>query len=220
MGIIVDGIILLCLATCIFMGYKRGFSASIFKIMSFILAVALSLILYKPVSNIVIEKTHINENIKNSIVEKFDNEAETVEDQEAKGNSMDKSIFSNISEKIKNTTNETKEKVIEESSTELSNKIVHIGIGIALFLVIRIILLIVAFVLSLITKLPVIEQFDKVGGIIYGILQGLIIVYIVLAIISFANVLEVMQPVESAIRSSLLGNMLYSNNIIINFFIK
>ena len=54
-----------------------------------------------------------------------------------------------------------------------------------LFIIARIALIVLKFITALIAKLPVIKQFDKLGGIIYGLLEGLVITYLALALISF-----------------------------------
>ena len=50
MGIIVDIILIAILCTCIFFGYKRGLIGVIVKLFSFVIALAISLILFKPIS--------------------------------------------------------------------------------------------------------------------------------------------------------------------------
>lgn len=212
MGIIIDIFILAVLTICTLLGFKRGLSKSIFKIISFVLAIILTFILYKPVSNIVIEKTQINERMKNSIIKQFN------KDEKDETKDTNNGMLGNISESIKNTTEETKDMIVEQTATEISNKIIDVGIAILLFLLIRIILLIVMAALSIIINLPLIKQVDKAGGIIYGILEGLLIVYVILTLISFMSVIDALIPVKNAIENSLLGNWLYNNNIIVKLF--
>ena len=68
MSIIVDLIIIAILAICIFFGYKKGLTKCIIKIASFFIAIIVAVMFYKPVSDIVIEKTSIDESIESSIV--------------------------------------------------------------------------------------------------------------------------------------------------------
>ena len=67
---------------------------------------------------------------------------------------------------------------------------------------------------SLIAKLPVIKQFDKLGGVIYGILEGIIIIYLTLAIISFIAPI-IGENIITAIDESMVGSMLYNNNLLL-----
>ena len=68
MSLIIDGIILGLLLLCILIGYKKGLTKCVIKILSFVVAVVIAAILFKPISNIVIEKTEIDDNIKSAIV--------------------------------------------------------------------------------------------------------------------------------------------------------
>ena len=69
MSIIIDIVIVAILLLCIFLGYKRGLASSVLNILSFILAIIIAILLYKPVSDWVIQNTQIDETIENAIVE-------------------------------------------------------------------------------------------------------------------------------------------------------
>ena len=68
MSIIIDLIILGILGISIFFGYKKGLTKCIIKILSFFIALAVAAILFKPVSNFVIQNTEIDDKIKESVV--------------------------------------------------------------------------------------------------------------------------------------------------------
>ena len=75
-------------------------------------------------------------------------------------------------------------------------------------------LIFLRFITSLIAKLPVIKQFDKLGGVIYGLLEGLIIIYVILAIISFVAPMT-NGNIVTAIDEAFIGSMLYNNNLLL-----
>lgn len=235
MGVIVDIIILAIVAICILVGYKRGLSKSILKIASFLIAIILALILYRPIANVITDKTDLNKNIRNGIIEKFNKDVEEIEKGETpekieetkeESNQENKeikiAITDNIGEKIKDETEEMKKKIIEETATEIANRVVDIGAALVVFIVVRIILLVVFALLDLITKLPILKQVDKTGGIIYGILQGLLITYIILAIIYLLNMISGLSSIGIVkdIDNSLLGKILYNNNLLLKLFLK
>ena len=62
--------------------------------------------------------------------------------------------------------------------------------------------------------LPIIKQLDKLGGFIYGLIEGLLIIYIVLAIVSFVHV----QELQLAIKTSYIASILYNNNLLLMLF--
>lgn len=227
MGIIVDIIILAIVAICILVGYKRGLSKSILKIASFLIAIILALILYRPIANVITDKTDLNKNIRNGIIEKFNKDVKENENNETSEATEETkevkiAITDNIGEKIKDETEEMKKKIIEETATEIANRVVDIGAALVVFIVVRIILLVAFALLDLIAKLPILKQVDKVGGIIYGILQGLLIIYIVLAIIYLLNMIAGLSSIGIVedIDNSLLGKILYNNNLLLKLFLK
>ena len=59
MNFIIDIIVILIFLACIFMGYKRGLTKVIIHLLSFILAIIISLILFKPISTLIINNTDI-----------------------------------------------------------------------------------------------------------------------------------------------------------------
>ena len=79
----------------------------------------------------------------------------------------------------------------------------------------RIILLLVKGLAELLTKLPVIKQFDKIGGILYGLIEALVISYVILAIVSFVSPMLAGTPVVKGIQESYVGSMMYNNNLLL-----
>ena len=67
---IVDIIIIAIMALSIFLGYKKGLVKLGIGLCAGIIAIAISLILYRPITNIVINTTNIDENIEQQIIEK------------------------------------------------------------------------------------------------------------------------------------------------------
>ena len=70
------------------------------------------------------------------------------------------------------------------------------------------------FIFGAIASLPIIKQLDKLGGFIYGLIEGLLIIYIVLAILSFVHV----QELQLAIKTSYIASILYNNNLLLMLF--
>ena len=89
------------------------------------------------------------------------------------------------------------------------------GVLIVLFVVSRIILVFIKGLTQLITKLPIIKQFDKLGGILYGLLEAFIIIYVILAILSFVSPMISQTGILQAIENSFLGSIMYNNNLLL-----
>ncbi|MDO5555968.1 MAG: CvpA family protein [Clostridia bacterium] len=149
MYIILDLIVVGIIALFTFLGYKQGLVKSAIKILSFFIAIIVSLILYKPVSNVVINNTSIDENIKNVIIEKI--KPDGVEQNE------EVSIQNSITNKMIGAANNT----IEEIANVFSVKLIEICVLLLLYIIIKIVLKFVSALTDLITKLPVLKQINK-----------------------------------------------------------
>lgn len=209
MTIIIDLVIVAIMAICIIIGYVRGLTGSLIKILSFVLSIIIASILFIPVSNLIIDNTEIDENIETSIRNMIVNE-ETDNEEE----NMPDTITNYIGQKIEQASDDAKEAIVDSTARDVTLTIVKAGTWILLFIIARILLIFLRFITSLIAKLPVIKQFDKLGGIIYGILEGLIIIYLVLAIISFISPM-ISSDFTNAIDESFIGSMMYNNNLLL-----
>lgn len=208
MSIVVDLIILGIMLLCIIVGYVRGLTGSLIKILSFVLSIIIAFILFVPISNLIIDKTQIDENLEQSIRDMIMQEEGTEEEN------MPETITNYIGQKVEEASDSAKEAIVDSTAREVALTIVKAGTWVGLFIVARILLIFLRFITALITKLPVIKQFDKLGGVIYGILEGAIIIYVVLATISFVAPMTNGNLVAS-IDESIIGSMLYNNNLLL-----
>lgn len=216
MSIIIDLVIVAIIALCIFLGYRRGLTGSLLKIISFILALVIAFILFKPVSNFIIDNTNWDENLEQAIRQTVmeEGQVETTEEDEEKG-SMPDVMMNYINEAVENAGNEAKNAIVDSAARNIAVTIINIAVLIGLYLIARIVLLLVRGLTSLIAKLPVIKQFDKLGGIIYGLLQSLIIIYVILAMVSFASPMMEDSGIIEGIQKSFVGSALYNNNLLL-----
>ncbi len=169
MGIVVDVIIVAIILLSTFLAYRKGLVKLAIGLVAFIVAVVLTVILYQPISNLIINGTGIDEMIEDAIYEKANDIMK--EDEED-------SLTGEIIEQAKN-------EMLPETARTLAVNIVRGGVIIILFLGIRIGLKFVTFIADLVAKLPILDQINKAGGLIYGILRGVLIVY---ALLLIANV--------------------------------
>ena len=210
MGIIVDLIIVGILVLCVFLGYKRGLTGSLLKIVTFLLALIIAFILFRPVSNFIINNTKLDENLESSIKSMF----LEVEENDTSSN-MPTAMTDYINKVIEDAADDAKTAVVETAARDVAISIINLGVVIVVYIIARIILIFVKGIASLITKLPVIKQFDKLGGIIFGLLKALVIIYVILAIISFVSTVITDSGVIDAINQSFIGKGMYNNNILL-----
>lgn len=190
MGIVLDLIIVLLLVINIIIGYKKGLVEVVFNICAFIIALVVALILYKPVSNIVIKNTNIYGKIRETIVNNNNEEEQSI---------------------VKDVQNKTKEQLADV----ISIKAVNIIVAIVLFIITRIAVILLKTVLEGIAELPIIKQFNQIGGIGYGILKGFLLIYILVTLLFFVNAIVGNNKVSAVVEESFITKVLYENNIIV-----
>ena len=215
MGIILDIIILSILVLSLIFGYKKGLIGVAFNLCAFLVAIIITWILYAPITSLVINNTEIDDGIRNTIIQKgvIKEDEEHIEDsKEKKDNMVDQYIQKYVTEPVTQTANN----VVEDTAKVVSEKVVAIGVAIVLFIVVRIGLILLKFVAEAIAKLPIIKQFNKTGGLIYGAIRGMFIIYIFLAILFFIMSINNSGMIASMINSSIISKMLYENNLILN----
>ena len=222
MAFVVDIIILAIMITCIFLGYKKGLIGVAVNILGFFIALIIAFILYAPISNFIINNTSIQPTLKEAISETVApyviNAEENKEDTKEAENNSPKVMTDYINgfiEKEKQQVEQKEKDIINNVSETVANNLIKIAVGILVFIVAKIALLFVKVLAKFISDLPIIGQVNKIGGIIYGVLQGLLIIYILLALTSlFAPTMENSAILE-AINSSMIGKVMYNNNIIL-----
>ena len=75
---------------------------------------------------------------------------------------------------------------------------------IALYILAKIALRFVTALADLIAKLPILNQFNKAGGLIYGAIRGLLIIYVALLIVNFAGQVNPQNTVNSEVYGKII----------------
>ena len=208
MTIVVDLIVLAIIALCIILGYVRGLTGSLIKILSFVLSIVIAFVLFIPISNLVIENTQIDESLEQSIREMI------IGNEQNEESNMPEAITDYIGQRVEQAADDAKTAVVDSTARDVAETIVKAGTWVVLFIIARILLIFLKFITALIAKLPVIKQFDKLGGIAYGLIEGLIIVYLLLALVSFiAPMFD--NSIIVAIKDSFVGSIFYNNNLLL-----
>ena len=210
MGIIFDIIIVAIIALNIFICYKKGLVKLAVGLIAVLGAVILALILYKPVSNIIIENTEIDDKIENAIIENFS--AETNENAEVRY----VGIIDYLEKYVDDAVNKTQNEIVYETAGTIAVKIVNVAVILIIFLIVRIALILLTFISDLITSLPILKQFNEVGGVIYGAVKALLIIYTLLTIVFFVVYATGNTTISEAISSSFITKFFYDHNLLLN----
>mgnify|MGYP001851990553 CR=1 FL=1 len=196
MSIVVDLIIVAIILLSTFLAYRKGLITLSIQLVAVVISILATLILYKPISNLIINVTSIDETIQNAILE----EANDIMSNDENGSNQ-------IVESIQNN-------MLPETARTISINIIQGAVILILYVGIRIALRFVTALANLVSKLPILNQFNKLGGIIYGILRGLLIVYIALLLINLSGEIEPENQVYTLVEDSYLGKMMNENNVL------
>lgn len=211
MGIILDIILILIIGISIFLGYKKGLIKVGVKLFAFIIAVIVTLLLYKPVANLIIEKTELDETIESVIIKNGTQEIEN-----NGGKTTEDGFLEYMQKYVGDTVAETQNEIVTNVAQVVSVKTINLIAIIGIFIVTRLGLIIFTFISDIITQLPIIKQFNKLGGTIYGVLRGLLIVYFILAIAFLIVSATGNNAILTIIDSSIITKLMYTNNIFLN----
>ena len=217
MGIVIDCLVVLVMASCIFVGYKKGLMKVAINFIAIFLSIILALILYKPVANFIVNNTELDEKINSGVYEKIKDEDFYNLSDEAK----DKNGLLKISDKyINEAIQSSKDNVAQYVSDRITETIIN---GIAFVIVVialRVVLILLYLLSDVIGSLPIIKQFNKSGGILYGVIEGLFFINLVFSILYVLNPVCLNGKIDEAVQKSNLGKLAYNDNIIINMIGK
>lgn len=193
MGIIIDIVLIAIVILSAFLGYKKGLVKLGAKLFAGIIAIIVTIIMYKPVSGIIIKNTPIDEKIENAIIQNATN-------------------FINENDKMQNGITEHVEKnILPEQAENLSKSVVYIITALVLFIVVKIILSIVISLMNFVANLPILKQFNEIGGIIYGIIRGALIVCICVLLMGIYTKIKPESTINNNIKNSILTKLIYEN---------
>ena len=192
--------------------FQKGLIKVALNIFAFFIAIIATLILFKPISNLVINNTQIDDKIKEAIIITASRNQEQKESNENNG-----FIQEYIENEIKSKAEEVKNSAIESIAGAISIRVIEILTWIILFIVIRIALILLKFLSETISEIPIIKQFNEIGGIVYGIIKSAVIIIFILTIIFIISSIYGNGKINDAIEESYVTKFLYNNNIVVNY---
>lgn len=217
-----DIVVLIILGISVLTAYKNGFVKTCFDFFSTIVSLILAYKLY-PTSSAWLRSTGWFSTIKSS-VESTINIKEVVSDmtlsaQTSLINSLELPNFLKTA-LLKNNNTEVYgmlnvSQIEDYISSYIANICINVVAMVGTFLVVLIIIKIIAGVIDLVAKLPVLNFFNKTAGAILGLAKGVIIIWIVCMVITFFYSKPALQPILLAIQQSTIAKFFYNNNMII-----
>lgn len=220
-GLIADLVIVLTLVISAAMGYKKGLTSVIFKLIIFLASLIIAFILYKPVANFIMDKTGIDEWLTEKIATTLDGTSiANGELLNVEQSNISKSVVELINKYVKEALNETKTNAVNYVSAKLAYYGITILTLIFLLGISRFILAFIKGIAEFIANLPILRIINKTGGLIYGLLRGLVALYLLMAVLSIISPLIESTFIIKEINDSKLGSIMYNNNLLLNLIVK
>lgn len=215
-SIIADIILIVIFIITVFISYKRGLARIVFHFACLFITIIAVLILYKPLTNFVFYNTNlgnsISSHIKSSIGEFIDNNTKEDGLIDPDNTNLSKSIVNTINEYISEARTNSIDDISGFVSEQLSYTVVSAIVIIILFIIIRIGTMFLKEIFYFLTRLPIIKNFDELGGAILGIIRAYIIIYLILAIISLLSPVISNSIIVACIKNSHICSIFYNKD--------
>ena len=231
-GIIVDIVLIIILMGNAAIGYRKGLIKIAFNLLSSIIAIVFVFVFCKPTTNFIMEHTQIPNSIESTIGEKVEI---IVQNSIAQGESQ---VQGQVDNKVNNSADimnilkifvgdelgsilqQTSNNIVQTLSHEITYKIISVLVFFGLFAIIRLLLFILRGYLEWIAELPLIDIVNSAGGMIYGVISGIFLIYVGLAIISLLMPIYGNTAIVGAIQESIIGNRMFNHNILLGIIFK
>lgn len=201
MGILIDIILIAILIISAFLGYKKGLVKLGAKLFAGIIAIIVTIIIYKPVANLIINNTQLDENIKNTIIE---NASSFIKEDNQETNTITKQVTDQV-------TNQVKNEILPTEAENIAKSAIYAITAIVLFIIVKIALSIIISLMDFVANLPILKQFNEIGGIAYGIVRGLLIVCICVLLMGVYTKIKPEAGLNQNIQNSYITKTLYKN---------
>ena len=206
-----------------FNGRRRGFIRTVFALFSTIIALMLTIW----ISPVISKEVQQNDKVMGYMTEKvesiinFTDLGKKVSDQV---NFIDKlPLPSALKHTLveNNTTDVYKAMAVDSFEEYISNSIARIIINAASFIVIMLIITIALALLcealNIISKLPIINGLNKTAGIMAGLIQGIVVIWIGCIFLTMLGSSKIGQTLFTYINESTFLSIIYNNNLLLSF---
>ncbi len=195
--------------------HNKGLVRSVWKIAALAATIILVMFLKDPVADY-ISQTKLADNINNSLSQVINvppgggvNIAETLNLPEVIQDKLQIGIDSSLS---------AADAINNAAANALTGAVINIGVCVALFILIRLVLMVLYIIVDSAVKLPILKGTNKFLGGLLGVINMLFIVLLALML------LAMYAPSDSGlyeiINNSYLVRYLYNNNILLKLFIR
>lgn len=225
LSVLLDGIVLFLLTFAIVKGYKKGFLMSAFQLVSWILCIILTKILF-PYAVEFLEAFHVRDSLYKAVdgyislpdLSKAGNDAiSAIQSLPVPEALKTKLIENNNYEVYRVLGVETfSEYIVSYITNMLLNGIAIIATFVVAFLLVKGI----SAAMSILDHLPGLHFLNHSLGVVFGALSGIIHCWLFCLLITLLGVFEPLQSLFPAVNSSMLTEFFYNHNLLLNSLLK
>lgn len=205
MSLIFDAAVLLIVAGVTYFGMKKGLLRTVFGTISYIASLILAAVIYKPIGGFV-ANSELTLKINTAMNDKIT--------QSLSKNTDELPLF------LKGFAEDGIQNIAQSLSDTLTSAVVFIVCAIIIFLVIKIFLKFSDGTTKLIKKVKLINGADKLLGTVFGFVNGILIVCIVLFLCMLFLNGEHYETFTSSVNGSYIAKFFYDNNILMSLVMK
>ena len=222
-AILLDLIVLGLLALGIAMGYVQGFIKTAFKLVSWVLTLFFTHVFY-PYTVRILKLTplpgKISEILGNVLripVNAADNAMSTISNLKIPA-VLKNSLIENNNYEVYDLLGV--HSLAEYINAYLTNMVINALAILITFLVVLLLLKLAVVLLDIVDKLPVIHTLNHFLGLMLGVVNGVILVWIFCLLLTSLGAFEKFEALYPAISSSILTNLFYNHNLLLNSILK
>lgn len=198
----IDIIIAVVIILFIIVGYKNGFMKSVYRVSAFVLGIVLAYVLYRPVKNLFIN-SGLMDKVNSGIRSLSDSHMQVLNENILPG--YMKSMVANGQVSLS-----------DAVSGFLTTLVINVLAFLFVFLAARLLIALLGRVIHITSRLPVINFFNRGLGVVLGIAEGIMLIYLVLAFVYAVTPLRENPVTVEYINASPLTKTMYENNPVID----
>ena len=196
-------------------GYRRGFATMLLSLLTIVIAVATVIVVAPFVKKAVVEHTEIEtkltEKISDKIVEKVHSETDLPKVLD--GIHLPQSLKEKLGLKAESISGTLAEKV-KGVAQSIADVVITAGVYVATFIVVLILLWILGRALHLVGKIPVLGTIDGILGLVFSLLEAVIVTDAVFLIIMAISGTGLGETLTGMIHDSKILSFFYEHNLL------
>ncbi len=211
---ILDIILVIVILLSILIGYKKGFIRMLASFIGKFVALTIAYFYYAPFKDLLVKFTGLDDLVFEKIKLSLTNLGGHAAEASVAGSDIDAvskmALPDILKEKLVNYLTDTANQIGQSVASGLTDFVMNIIAFILLFILVAILISIIVKVLDLVAKLPVLNTFNKLGGIIFS----LITTYILLTI-AFLLITSFMSMDSASSLNTMIANSVVAKNLIV-----